>query len=72
MVFQNPSSDTEHQLEVIVEGEWTVVATFSGFTATGDVLVWEPDSGSQVVEAFRITTLKSMSWPEWYEIEIEQ
>jgi hypothetical protein len=69
-VFQNPSSDTEHQLEVIVEGEWTVVATFSGFTATGDVLVWEPDSGSQVIVAFRITTLKSLSWPEWYEIEI--
>jgi len=71
-VFQNPSSDTEHRLEVIVEGEWTVVATFSGFTATGDVLVWEPDSGSQVIEVFRITTLKSLSWPEWYEIEIEQ
>lgn len=71
-VFQNPSSDTEHQLEVIVEGEWTVVATFSGFTATGDVLIWEPALGSQVIEAFRITTLESLSWPEWYEIEIEQ
>ena len=69
-VFQNPPSDTVHELEVIVEGEWTVVATFSGFTTTGDVLTWEPSSGSHVIEAFRITTLESLSWPEWYEIEI--
>jgi hypothetical protein len=70
-VFQNPPSDTVHELEVIVQGEWTLVATFSGFTTTGDVLVWEPSSGSHVIEAFRATTLESLSWPEWYEIKIE-
>ena len=70
-VFQNPPSDTEHQLEVLAAGEWTLVTTFSGFTVTGDVLSWEPSSGPRVIEAFRITTLESLSWPEWYEIEIE-
>jgi len=47
------------------------VATFTGFTATGDVLTWEPSPPMDQVEALRMTTLESLSWPEWYEIEID-
>jgi predicted amidohydrolase YtcJ len=71
VVFQNPSSDTAHQLEVLVGGEWNLVATFTGFTATGDVLTWEPSPPMDQVEALRMTTSESLSWPEWYEIEID-
>jgi hypothetical protein len=71
VVFQNPASDTTHQLEVLVGGEWNLVATFTGFTATGDVLTWEPSPPMDQVEALRMTTSESLSWPEWYEIEID-
>jgi len=70
IVFQNPPGDTIHEMEVLVDGEWSLVETFSGFTTTGDVLSWEPSPAFESVEAFRMTTLESLSWPEWYEIEI--
>ena len=71
IVFQNPPSDTIHELEALVSGDWTVVETFNGFTTTGDVLTWRPLDPLANVSAFRMTTLKSLSWPEWYEIEID-
>lgn len=70
VVFQNPPSDTVHLLEVRVGGEWSEATTFEGFTTTGDVLQWEPTQPLAGVEAFRITTQESLSWPEWYEFEI--
>jgi hypothetical protein len=39
-VFQNPPSGTVHKLELMVGGEWTLVATFGGSTTMGDVLHW--------------------------------
>ena len=71
VVFQNPPSDTSHELEVLIGGEWKPVATFTGFTTTGDVLAWEPSPAMEQVKALRMTTLESLSWPEWYEIEID-
>lgn len=71
VVFQNPPSETAHELEVLVGGEWILVATFTGFTATGDVLTWEPSPPMERVEALRMTTHESLSWPEWYEVEID-
>lgn len=71
VVYQNPPSDTVHALELLVDGEWRQVETFRGFTATGDVLTWRPRSPLEHVEAFRMTTLESLSWPEWYEIEVD-
>ncbi len=71
VVFQNPPSETVHELEVLVDGEWTLVETFRGATATGDVLTWRPPMPMAGVSAFRITTLESLSWPEWFEIEID-
>ncbi len=70
VVFQSPPSDTVHILEVRVAGEWTEVERFAGFTSTGDVLEWAPPVPVTGVEAFRMTTLESLSWPEWYEVEI--
>ncbi|MEE8497599.1 MAG: amidohydrolase family protein [Acidimicrobiia bacterium] len=70
VVFQNPPGDTAHEMEVLIGGEWILVATFTGFTATGDVLTWEPSPLMEQVEALRMTTHESLSWPEWYEIEI--
>lgn len=70
VVFQNPPSDTVHVLEVRSDGKWREVTTFRGFTTTGDVLTWMPDEPLDGIEAFRVTTLESASWPEWYEIEI--
>jgi len=70
VVYQNPPSDTIHELEVMVDGEWTLAETFIGFTTTGDVLMWDPRPDFGAVEAIRMTTLESLSWPEWYEIEI--
>ena len=71
VVFQNPASDTVHELEVLVDGEWTLATAFTGFTTTGDVLTWRASPGIENAEAFRMTTLESLSWPEWYEIEYE-
>jgi predicted amidohydrolase YtcJ len=71
VVFQSPPSETVHVLEVRVGGEWTEVETFAGFTTTGDVLEWTPGVAVEGVDRVRITTLESLSWPEWYEIEID-
>lgn len=71
IVFQNPPSETVHELEVLVAGEWRLVETWTGFTTTGDVLAWSPSTPVEDVEAFRITTLSSESWPEWYEVEFD-
>lgn len=70
VVFQSPPSDTTHVLEIRVGGLWSEVERFTGFTTTGDVLEWTPSAPLGGVEAFRMTTLESLSWPEWYEIEI--
>jgi len=70
VVFQNPASETIHELEALVDGEWLLVETFAGFTETGDVLEWVADP-EQPVSALRITTLESQSWPEWYEVEVD-
>jgi predicted amidohydrolase YtcJ len=70
VVYQNPPSDTIHELEVMVDGEWTPAETFIGFTTTGDVLMWDPLPDFGAIEAIRMTTLESLSWPEWYEVEI--
>jgi hypothetical protein len=69
VVFQSPPSDTIHELEALVDGEWSLVETFARFTTTGDVLTWEPPPELSAVAAIRMTTLESLSWPEWYEIE---
>ena len=69
-VFQNPASETVHVLEIRVGGIWREVTRFEGFTTTGDVLQWIPDSPVEETEGFRITTTTSLSWPEWYEIEV--
>ncbi len=70
VVFQNPPSDTAHQIEGLVDGEWVLMHEFRSFTATGDVLTWRP-STPMTMSAFRVTTLESASWPEWYEIEYD-
>ena len=71
VVFQNPPGETIHELEVLVDGEWALVETFRGATETGDVLTWRPATPPAAVSAFRMTTLESLSWPEWFEIEID-
>lgn len=71
VVYQNPPSDTVHELEVRVDGEWSLVETFQGFTTTGDILTWRPASPMENVSAFRMTTIESLSWPEWAEIEVD-
>jgi hypothetical protein len=71
VVFQNPPSDTIHELSLLIAGVWEVVERFAGFTSTGDTLTWRPGSPASNVSALRITTLESESWPEWYEIEID-
>jgi hypothetical protein len=71
IVFQNPPSDTSHILEIRIDGRWSEVQIFGGYTATGDVLEWSPTSPRTDVEAYRITTLESLSWPEWFEFEID-
>lgn len=69
-VYQNPPGSTVHSLEVMVGGEWTLVETFDGPTETGQILRWTPDAAIDGVEAFRMTTVESLSWPEWFEIGI--
>ena len=71
VVFQNPPGETVHELEMLVDGEWTLVETFRGATETGNVLIWRPSTPLAGVSAFRMTTLESVSWPEWFEIEID-
>lgn len=70
-VYQNPPSDSVHEISLLIDGEWVVVETWEGFTTTGDVLVWAPDEPIFNVDAFRITTLSSESWPEWFDIEFD-
>lgn len=69
-VYQNPPGSTVHNLEVMVGGGWTLVETFDGPTETGQILRWTPDAAIDGVEAFRMTTVESLSWPEWFEIGI--
>jgi predicted amidohydrolase YtcJ len=71
IVFQNPPSETLHELGLLIDGTWTVVETFAGFTSSGDTLVWRPGAPVDNVSGLRMTTLESESWPEWYEIEID-
>jgi hypothetical protein len=70
-VYQNPPSESVHEISLLIDGEWVVVETWAGFTTTGDVLVWTPDDPVFNVDAFRITTLESESWPEWFDIEFD-
>jgi hypothetical protein len=70
-VYQNPPSDTVHEVELLIDGDWVLVETWTGFTTTGDVLVWTPDEPILNVDAFRITTIASESWPEWFDIEFD-
>ncbi len=69
-VFQNPPGKTVHVLELRVGGRWSEAERFAGRTATGDVLEWSPQAPVGGVSGFRVTTVESPSWPEWYEIEI--
>jgi predicted amidohydrolase YtcJ len=71
VVYQNPESETVHLLEAMVNGQWSLVETFKGFTATGDVLEWRPEEPTEF-EALKMTTVSSASWPEWFEIELVQ
>ena len=58
--------------EFLIDGAWEQAITIAGFTTTGEVLEWaSPSSEAIAIEGFRMTTLGSLSWPEWYEIEIE-
>lgn len=70
VVFQNPEGDTLHVVELKIDGTWSEVERFEGATATGEVLEWTPAEPVEGVEGFRVTTLESVSWPEWYEIEV--
>ncbi len=69
-VFQSPPSDTVHVVEIMVAGAWSEATVFRQFTTTGDVLEWAPKRPVSGVEAVRITTTRSLSWPEWYEIAV--
>ncbi|MGB7861239.1 MAG: amidohydrolase family protein, partial [Acidimicrobiia bacterium] len=71
VVYQNPESNTVHVLEIESGGVWAEHVRFTGFTSTGDVLEWAPDDPQSEVTGFRITTVESLSWPEWLEFEIE-
>ena len=72
IVFQNPASETVHELEFLNEGEWQLAERYEGFTTTGDLIEWLATPGSPtIVDGFRMTTLTSESWPEWFEIEVE-
>ena len=71
VVFQNPPSDTVHELEFLIDDEWQLAERYERFTTTGDVIEWTaPPEGQVVIDGFRMTTLSSLSWPEWYEIEV--
>ena len=69
VVYQNPESETVHELEARIDGQWALVERFAGFTATGDVLEWRPSSPTET-EGLRMTAVASASWPEWFEVEI--
>ena len=71
VVFQNPAGATIHRLEVLVAGSWATVESFAGPTQTGQVLEWRPSTPVADVEAIRVTTESSDSWPEWLEIGID-
>ncbi len=70
VVYQNPPSETRHELELIIDGSPSLVATFEAFTTTGDVIEWRPAEPT-AIDGFRITTVSSASWPEWLEIEVD-
>ena len=53
-----------------MDGQWALVERFTGFTATGDVLEWRPESPTEI-EGLRMTTVASAFWPEWFEVEID-
>ncbi|GBD83975.1 N-substituted formamide deformylase precursor [bacterium BMS3Abin02] len=71
IVNQNPPGDAVNVLEIRVDGEWSEVDRFTGYTESLDVLEWKPDRPVEDVEAFRVTTLECSSWPEWFEFEID-
>jgi len=70
-VNQYPAGPTVHRLLVRgPSGDFTLLHTFSGITADGDVLTFTPVDVPQDVQYIRVETAESPSWVSWREIQV--
>lgn len=70
-VSQYPVGPTVHRLLVRgPSGDFSLLHTFSGITADGDVLTFTPVVVPQDVQFIRVETAESPSWVSWREIEV--
>jgi hypothetical protein len=71
-VAQDPPGASTHQIWARqVGGELTLVHTFDGTTAEGDILTFKPEEPLMNIELVRVVTTKLVNlWPAWHEIEI--
>jgi hypothetical protein len=71
-VAQDPPGPSTHQLWVRqIGGALTLVHTFDGPTAEGDILTFRPDKPLVGVDLVKVLTTKVLDlWPAWHEIEI--
>ena len=71
MVAQYPEGNTVHQIQVRnLNGNFELVHTFDEFTVDNQILIYTPDIPLLDVQFIRITTISSLSWVAWKEIEI--
>jgi len=73
VINQSPSGHTVHTVRgrgAGIQDAYTVLHTFEGITADGQVLSFEPAQPWQGIRYLRIETLESPSWVAWSEIEI--
>lgn len=70
-ISQYPEGATTHRiLGRSANGQFTVLTTFEGITADGQVLVFTPAQPVAGIRLIRVETINSPSWVAWREIEV--
>ena len=70
-VAQYPEGPTRHEIWVrLTGGALSLVHTFEGSTAEGDILSFVPDVPLESLDLVRIVTVASPSWVAWREVDL--
>ncbi len=70
-ISQYPEGKTIHRiLGRSANGQFTVLTTFEGITADGQVLVFTPAQPVSGIQFVRVETVSSPSWVAWREVEV--
>ncbi len=73
VVEQSPAGNSTHKVYISstgAVGSWVLWKTFTGSTAAGQVLTYQPTSPTANVRYIKVETSSSSSWVAWREIEV--